>query len=142
MIEVLDRVPKYPGRVKLVPVPGQADTYDMIRVDEPIVEGTPINKALFDSITSLSEAVLLVNGWTLGSDNRYTQTVFVDIVAADSKIVIVDCNLETDDTDARVEILGSWAYAAANEVLQGNGTLTFYANQLPPVSIPIFVGVA
>jgi len=46
--EVVDRIPTYPGRVKLIPVSGQADTYDLIRADQPIEEGTPINKALFD----------------------------------------------------------------------------------------------
>ncbi len=57
MIEVVDRVPTYPGRVKLTPVSGQANTYDMVRADEPIEEGTPINKALFDSL--LDELVSL-----------------------------------------------------------------------------------
>ena len=56
MIEVLDRIPTYPGRVKLIPVPGQADTYDMVRADEPIEPGTPINKALFESIAVEMEA--------------------------------------------------------------------------------------
>lgn len=46
----LDRVPTYPGRVKMTPVPGQANTYDMVRADSPTVEGTPIDKAAFDSI--------------------------------------------------------------------------------------------
>jgi len=50
MIEVKDRVPTYPGRVRLTPVSGQANTYDMVRADEPIEEGTPINRALFMSI--------------------------------------------------------------------------------------------
>lgn len=50
MVEVLDRVPTYPGRVILTPVAGQANTYDMVRADEPVVEGTPLNKELFDSI--------------------------------------------------------------------------------------------
>lgn len=40
-----DRVPLYPGRVKLVPVPGQENTYDMTRADQPTQEGTPLNKA-------------------------------------------------------------------------------------------------
>lgn len=39
-----DRVPLYPGRVKLVPVSGQENTYDMTRVDQPSEEGTPLNK--------------------------------------------------------------------------------------------------
>ena len=40
-----DRVPTYPGRVKLIPVLGQENTYEMVRVDEPTQEGTPLNKA-------------------------------------------------------------------------------------------------
>lgn len=40
-----DRVPLYPGRVKLVPVSGQENTYDMTRADQPTQEGTPLNKA-------------------------------------------------------------------------------------------------
>lgn len=141
MIEVKDRVPTYPGRVKLIPVQGQADTYDMVRADEPIEPGTPINKALFDSITSVNEATLTVAGWTVGADGRYTQTIPVEIVAADSKIVIVDCNLDADDADARAEILEAWSLPSANEAKQGDGTLTFYTDDLPTVSIPIFVGV-
>ena len=50
MIEVIDRVPTYPGRVKLVPVADQENTYDMVRADDPIEAGTPINRALFESI--------------------------------------------------------------------------------------------
>lgn len=40
-----DRVPLYPGRVKLSPVSGQENTYDMVRADEPTQEGTPLNKS-------------------------------------------------------------------------------------------------
>lgn len=40
-----DRVPKYPGRVKMTPVPGQPGVYDMERADEPTEPGTPLNKA-------------------------------------------------------------------------------------------------
>lgn len=40
-----DRVPLYPGRVKLEPVAGQANTYDMTRADQPQQEGTKLNKA-------------------------------------------------------------------------------------------------
>lgn len=42
-----DRLSKYPGRVKLTPVDGQANTFDMIRADEPENEGTPLNKNTF-----------------------------------------------------------------------------------------------
>lgn len=46
----LDRVPTNPGRVILTPVPGQANTYDMVRADSPLVVGTPLDKAAIDSI--------------------------------------------------------------------------------------------
>ena len=141
MIEVLDRIPTHPGRVKLIPVPGQADTYDMVRADEPIVPGTPITKALFDSITSVTDTTLTVDGWTLGADGRYAQTLPVEFVKANSKIVIVDCNLATDDADARAEIFAAWGWPSSNEAVQGDGSLTFYANEQPSVAIPIIVGV-
>ena len=48
-IPVLDRVPKYPGRVKLTPVSGESNLYDMERADDPSTIGTPINKALLDN---------------------------------------------------------------------------------------------
>ena len=141
MIEVIDRVPLYPGRVKLIPVSGQANTYDLVRADEPLVVGTPINKALFESIVSVAEATLTVSGWKKGSDGRYAQTVSVSPVRANSKIVIVDCNLDSNDFDARSEILDAWKWPSANKAVQGNGSLTFYADEIPSVSIPIFVGV-
>ena len=52
MIEVKDRIPTYPGRIKLIPVEGQANTYDMVRADEPVEPGTPLDKALFDSFAN------------------------------------------------------------------------------------------
>ena len=39
-----DRVSQYPGRVKLTPVSGQENVYDMEWADQPVVEGTPLNK--------------------------------------------------------------------------------------------------
>lgn len=56
-----DRVPLYPGRVKLTPVSGQENTYDMTRADQPTQEGTPINKA-----TLLKDATAAMFG--LGND--------------------------------------------------------------------------
>lgn len=40
-----DRVPLYKGRVKLVPVAGQENIYDMTRADSPQQIGTKLNKA-------------------------------------------------------------------------------------------------
>ena len=56
-----DRVSIYPGRVKLVPVAGQENTYDMVRADSPTKEGTPLNK---DSLLKDATAAL----FGLGTD--------------------------------------------------------------------------
>ena len=56
-----DRVPTYPGRVKLIPVQGQENTYDMERADQPTQVGTPLNKA-----TLLKDATAALFG--LGTD--------------------------------------------------------------------------
>lgn len=45
-----DRIPTHPGRIKLLPVEGQQDLFDMTKADEAIELGTPLNKAAFDSI--------------------------------------------------------------------------------------------
>ena len=47
---IKNRVPTYPGRVKLLPVEGQAGIYTMTRADEPTEPGTAVNKALLDAI--------------------------------------------------------------------------------------------
>lgn len=39
-----NRIPTYPGRVRLTPVQGQANVFDLLRSDAPIEDGTPINK--------------------------------------------------------------------------------------------------
>lgn len=57
-----DRVPLYPGRVKMVPVAGQENVYDMTRADQPTQEGDPLNKA-----TLLKDATAALFG--LGADS-------------------------------------------------------------------------
>ena len=56
-----DRVPVYPGRVKMVPVSGQENVYDMTRADQPTQQGDPLNKA-----TLLKDATAALFG--LGTD--------------------------------------------------------------------------
>lgn len=52
MINVVDRVPTYPNRIKLTKANGTSEYVTWERADEPTVAGTPINKALFDSIAA------------------------------------------------------------------------------------------
>ena len=54
-----DRASLYPGRVKLTPVSGHENTYDMVRADEPTQEGDPLSKATF-----LKDATALAYGLT------------------------------------------------------------------------------
>lgn len=54
-----DRVSAYPGRVKLTPVSGQTNVYDLERWDSPTEPGTPLNKA-----NLLSDAVAEFLGLT------------------------------------------------------------------------------
>ena len=66
--EVVDRIPTYPGRVKMTPVSGQTNVYDMERADSPVEVGTPLNKALFDQKAyTLTESVTVYVA-TTGSD--------------------------------------------------------------------------
>ena len=87
-------------------------------------------------------AVLLTDGWTLPEGaTRYQQVLEIEQVKAESEIIIVDCDLSVEDDDARIEILSAWEGPSANNVLQGDGTLTFFCYELPTISIPIKVGV-
>ena len=65
---VVDRIPTYPGRVTLTPVSGQTNTYDLVRADQPVEEGTPINKALFDQKAYTLTADVTVYVSPTGSD--------------------------------------------------------------------------
>lgn len=57
-----DREPTYPGRVTMTPVFGQANTYDMERADQPLQQGTPLNKA-----TLLKDATAALYGLGTGA---------------------------------------------------------------------------
>ena len=50
MNEVVDRVPSQPGRYKMTMPDGSTQYVTLERADEPTMVGTPLNKALFDSI--------------------------------------------------------------------------------------------
>lgn len=61
MIQVVDRVPTYPNRIRITREDGSTELVTWERADEPTVEGTPINKALFDSIAADIGAGLSAN---------------------------------------------------------------------------------
>lgn len=69
MVVFQDRVPRYPGRVTMTPVSGQANTYDLARADDPVVEGTKINAALFEGFMPGKVGDILISTRTDLGDN-------------------------------------------------------------------------
>ena len=92
--------------------------------------------------TAKNGTVTLTTGGWGASGSRYSQTVSVPIVAADTPVIVVDVALSGTDIDADNEMLNAWAGPAACNVGQGNGTLTFYSAEVPAVNISVNVGVA
>ena len=82
MIEVKDRVSTYPGRVKLTKANGSSEYVTLERADAPTQEGTPINKALFDSIEAdLADKFSVLGGYingNLGIQNTHPQVELFD----------------------------------------------------------------
>lgn len=85
-------------------------------------------------------ATLTTSGWAQ-SGSRYAQTVNVTGVTASTPVVLVDVALSGTDVDADAASLEAWGIVSANNVAQGDGTLTFYALSVPSVNIPVNVGV-
>ena len=86
-----DRTPLYPGRVKLTPVSGQANVYDMVRADQPTQAGTPLNKA-----TLLSDSTAALFG--LGTD------AVPDDVLAKARSLITTAQNTADSVNSKIEI--------------------------------------
>ena len=67
-----DRIPTYPGRVRLTPVSGQENVYDLERADEPTQEGTPLNKS---TLLKDSTAIRLGGDETMTVDESINSTI-------------------------------------------------------------------
>lgn len=91
-----DRVPLYPGRVKLTPVAGQANTYDMSRADSPQQAGTPLNKA---TLLSDETAALI---WPDASTRPADPTVDDALAALPHKRKVAKTVIITETQDWKV----------------------------------------
>lgn len=60
-----NRIPTHAGRIRLIPVSDEPNMFDLTRADEPIQEGTPINKQLLDY-------AIAANGVTSGTATDFT----------------------------------------------------------------------
>lgn len=164
-----DRVPTYPGRMKLTDVNTGVVTYvDMELADQPIEDGTPLNKAnlltdatatalgldplddpspddAFDQIANEKQdngvqytATLPSAGWTLSS-GYYTQTVTVSgLLASYATDPIVDVALSGNDAATDDALVEAWAYISLVET--GADSVTAYCTQkAPSVNVPIII---
>ena len=80
-LQVKDRTSKYPGRVRLVPVDGMANTYTMSWADEPLQEGTPLNKATLLSDTVAAALRLSQNDPTVNDALAGIASGFARVIA-------------------------------------------------------------
>lgn len=124
-VTFLDRVPTYPGRVVLTPVPGQANTFDMARADSPTVVGTPLDKATFDSMVH-SRLTGRYYALAVSREVLSTTTGSVDPIPASGWIE----NSRTDFSNGAYKLTSS-APASSNiapRAFDGNST-TYFSSQ-------------
>lgn len=83
MIEIKDRVPAQPGRFKIIKEDGSYEYVTLERADEPVEEGSAINKALLEGIQTemLEDSKQLVAEYTLEEDTAQIDIQGLDIVA-------------------------------------------------------------
>lgn len=95
MLNVEDRVPLHPGRVELIPVGG--DKYDMRRADEPVQEGTPLNRRTMQLLQADRRTYPVAEGETITAgdvvDVRADGTVGKTIVPVTNETVATFGNL-------------------------------------------------
>ena len=134
-----DRVSLYPGRVKLVPVAGQENTYDMVRADSPTQDGTPLNK---DTLLKDATSALFGLGADAVPDDAFQQikTLINNVQSsADSKARIQTgsyvgtgtygpdnpCSLTFGFEPKFVFVFGKNATLSFNEFAMGHGGYTY-----------------
>lgn len=93
MIDVKDRVPTKAGRTKITKDDGSIEYVTIERADEPVEPGTPINKALFNSI---KEDIFNVNSYLIPSVEKVVKR---SESVSDSELVASS----TDDYDSSTQ---------------------------------------
>lgn len=110
-----DRVSLYPGRVKLEPVAGQANLYDLTRADQPTQEGTALNKAnLLSDATAAAIKALLASQTEDPATPNEALNILAQAVEAVATVAAGKCSIETST------YTGNGKHGSANPV-----TLTF-----------------
>ena len=134
-----DRISTYPGRVKLTPVSGQENVYDLERWDSPTETGTPLSKA-----TLLADAVAEAFGGDSNSTpndvleyfsrhtfwKKYNRTYTKTLVAMSDSSSVVNISYKNQATYAVVKTATSSSAVVVNSqtgeiTLNSNTTYTF-----------------
>lgn len=118
MIDVNDRVPLYPGRVKMTPVSGQANVYDMVRADQPQKGGTPLNRNTFRKTQADIRAYPIATGNSVAAgdvvdvvNGEVTRSV---VAEANVKTILQGLNVSRLDVCMLTDTVGVAAYGATN----------------------------
>ena len=116
-----DRVSLYPGRVKLTPVAGQENTFDMVRADQPTQEGTPLNKATL--LKDVTASILGLPNTAVPDDAFLALTIGVGTYGFRVKIQLAD---GTPVEGARVSgitaLTGSTLVSGTDGIVLGKST--------------------
>lgn len=116
-----DRVPLYPGRVTLTPVAGQANTYDMVRADQPTQEGTPINKATL--LKDVTASILGLPNTAVPDDAFLALTIGIGTYGYRVKIQLADGTpVEGATVSGITALTGSTLVSGADGIVLGKST--------------------
>lgn len=116
-----DRVSLYPGRVKLTPVPGQENTFDLVRADQPTQEGTPLNKATL--LKDVTASILGLPDTAVPDDAFLALTIGVGTYGYRVKIQLEDGTPVEGATVSGIEALtGSTLVSGQDGIVLGKST--------------------
>lgn len=116
-----DRVSLYPGRVMLTPVPGQENTFDLVRADQPTQEGTPLNKATL--LKDVTASILGLPNTAVPDDAFLALTIGVGTYGYRVKIQLADGTpVEGATVSGITALTGSTLVSGADGIVLGKST--------------------
>lgn len=116
-----DRVSLYPGRVKLEPVAGQSNLYDLTRADQPTQEGTPLNKATL--LKDVTASILGLPNTAVPDDAFLALTIGVGTYGYRVKIQLADGTpVEGATVSGITALTGSTLVSGADGIVLGKST--------------------
>lgn len=121
-----NRIPRNPGRVKLTPVAGEVNTFDLVRADDPSEVGTPLDKATFNSIIH-SRLTGRYYALTVSRDVLSSQTSKTDPIPATGWTE----NSKTDFVSGSYKLTSSTPNSTSNTAPKAfdSSTSTYFASE-------------